>query len=159
MITIARLFVLYKMMMLPCLISQKVVLLCHGKSFASVIKYIGNSKNNCVMYLLIKCDNFNICVCNVYMPCFEHTTKRTEELIECFAYIDHVFDMLTRANESVKLCIKGDYNVDIQRMYDSLNTKCIRDFSVQYDLSLSTMKLEDEVNLRFLMKQERFFYD
>ena len=78
------------------------------------------------------------------MPCLEQTPEYTEELTEYFAYIDHVFDLLTRANKSVELCVLGDHNVAIRRMYDSLNTKCIRDFMVEYDLCLSTKKLEDD---------------
>ena len=83
------------------------------------------------------------------MPCFEHPPEYTEELIECFAYIDHEFDMLTRANERVELFIIGDYNVDTQRMYDSLNKNCFKDYTVEYDLCLSTKKLQDEGRFTF----------
>ena len=45
----------------------------------SNIKYLGCSPNKRVMSFLLKCVDMNICMCNVYLPCFENTANYVDD--------------------------------------------------------------------------------
>jgi exonuclease III len=86
------------------------------KSLNSVVKYIGNSLNNRVMAVIIECDTFKICLCNVYFPCFEPTVEYTTELMECLSYIENVYEQSVSICNSTQLCIIGDFNIDMYKI-------------------------------------------
>ena len=85
------------------------------KSIASSIKLIGCSINNRVMAVKVKCDHFEISLCNVFLSCFEQSEEYSVALMECFSYIDHVYKCLMKQHNRLELYIIGDYNVDVQK--------------------------------------------
>ena len=55
--------------------------------FKSVIKYVGNSRNDRVMAITLFVNYKNLCLLNVYLPCYNGSVKHNCELIECLYYI------------------------------------------------------------------------
>ena len=87
--------------------------------YTSNIKYLGCSPNKRVMSFLLKCVDMNICMCNVYLPCFENTANYVDELLDCISYIEWIFNEQNDICEKVELCVVGDFNIDCNKMmYD-----------------------------------------
>ena len=65
-----------------------------NKSLLTSLKIIGSNINNRVMAAVLTCDSFVVCICNVYLPCFEQSEEYSSILMECLSYVDYVHDLL-----------------------------------------------------------------
>ena len=114
------------------------------KSLSSSFKIIGSSINNRVMAAVIECDSFAICIFNVYLPCFEQSEEYTTIVMECLSYIDYVYELVLTKYSSLELCIIGDCNLDVQKLYNSQYVACMRQLLTDYDLFLVTKTIAEE---------------
>jgi hypothetical protein len=111
------------------------------KSLSNSVTFIGSSFNNRVMAVRIVCKEFDICLCTVYLPCFEQTVEYSVALMECISYIDHVYESLMNDQSCVELCVLGDFNVDLNKSVGNLYVSGIRDLIADYDMILATEAL------------------
>jgi exonuclease III len=98
------------------------------KSLMLAVTVIGNSLNNRIMTAIIECAQFSLCLCNVYLPCFEQSIDYNIELLECMSYIEHVFEQLSDDYGNMEVCIIGDFNINIQKIYNNCYVNCFKDF-------------------------------
>ena len=56
--------------------------------YTSNIKYLGCSPNTCVTSFLLNCIDLNICMCNVYLRCFENIANYADELLNCISILN-----------------------------------------------------------------------
>ena len=68
------------------------------------------------MSFLLKCVGMNICMCNVYLPCFENTANYVDEMLDCISNIKRIFNEQNDIHEKVELCVAGNFNVDRNKM-------------------------------------------
>ena len=73
--------------------------------YTSNIKYLGCSPNKCVTSFLLKCVDIDICMCNVYLPCFENKANYVDEFLDCISYIEWIFNEQNDMYEKVELCV------------------------------------------------------
>ena len=78
----------------------------------------------------------NICICNVYLPCFENTANNVDELLNCILYIEWIFNEQNDIYEKVELCVVGDFNVDCNKMMHDKNLRLLREFSYDYNMNI-----------------------
>ena len=105
--------------------------------YTSNIKYLRCSPNKRVMSFLLKCVDMIICVCNVYLPCFENTANYVDELLDCISYIEWIFNEQNDMYEKVELCaIIGDFNVDCNKMMNDKNVRLQREFIYDYNINI-----------------------
>jgi exonuclease III len=114
------------------------------KSLSASIKFIGSSFNNRVMAVRIVCKEFDICLCNVYLPCFEQTDEYSVILMECISYVDHVYESLRNEQNCIELCVVGDCNVDLNKIVNNHYVSGIRDLMADYDLILATESVAND---------------
>ena len=95
--------------------------------YTSNIKYLRCSPNKRVMSFLQKCVYMNICMCNVYLPCFENTANYVGELLDCISYIEGIFNEQNDIYEKVELCVVGDFKVDCNKMMYDKNLRLLRE--------------------------------
>ena len=57
------------------------------------------------MAAVLTCDSFVMCICNVYLPCFEQSEEYSTILMECLSYIDYVHDLLLREHIIILNCV------------------------------------------------------
>ena len=74
------------------------------KVYNSSVKFIGISLNGRIMAVILKFKSTNICLFNVYLPCFEYSEEYSVELMECVAYIELVIDQQKYGGE-LEFCI------------------------------------------------------
>jgi hypothetical protein len=78
------------------------------------------SLNKRVMISLLCCEDRYICLCNVYLPCFESNVECTTDLLECLSFIEVILGKLLSEYTCVDLCICGDFNTQLERIYSNL---------------------------------------
>ena len=64
--------------------------------------------------------------------------------MECLSYIDYVHDLLLREHNYIELCIIGDCNFDLYKLYNSPYVACMGQIITDYDLILATKALAEE---------------
>jgi hypothetical protein len=112
------------------------------KALRHVVKYVGSSLNNRVMTMVIECNDFNICLCNVYLPCFGQNMDYGLELMECLSYIDYVYEQVKSEYCNIELCIIGDFNVTVNKLFNCYYTGCFKEFIMENNLCMLTESLE-----------------
>ena len=115
-----------------------------NKSRLTSLKIIGSSINNRVMAAVLTYDIFVMCICKVYLPCFEQSEEHSTVLMEYLSYIDYVHDLLLREHNYIELCIIGDCNFDLHKLYNSQYVACMEQIITDYDLILATKALAEE---------------
>jgi exonuclease III len=108
-----------------------------------MIRFIGSSLNGRVMAVMFKCKSINVCLFNVYLPCFEYNDEYSIELMECVGFIDLVIDQQKDVN-GLEICIIGDYNVDIKRIFNNNKASVLQNILCDYQMNVITKKLEDK---------------
>ena len=73
--------------------------------------------------VVIKSENLNIIMCNVYMPCDDNTDEHFEIYGDILYELTNLFDLY----RGYDIIIGGDFNVDFSRMY-SRNLNIVRQF-------------------------------
>ena len=109
--------------------------------YTSNIKYLGCSSNKCVMSFPLKCVDMNICICNVYLSCFENTANYVDKLLDCISYIEWIFNEQNDINEKVDLSVVGDFNVDCNKMMYNKNLRLLGEFINDYNINIFTEHL------------------
>ena len=102
------------------------------------VKYLYNSLNKRVITVMMKCKDENICVCNVYLSCYENNIEYTKELLECLAHIDLLFTEQRNINKNLELCIIGDFKIDCTRIVKNTQVAVIDRSKVNYDMKKIT---------------------
>ena len=64
--------------------------------------------------------------------------------MECLSYIDYVLDLLLREHNYIELCIIGDCNFDLHKLYNSQYVECMGKIITDCDLILATKALAEE---------------
>ena len=88
------------------------------------------------MSFLLKCVDMNICMCNVYLLCFENTAKYVDELLDCISYIEWIFNELSDIYEKVEFYVVGDFNVDCNKMMYDKNLRLLRKYINDYYINI-----------------------
>ena len=112
------------------------------KVYNSSVRYIGSSLNGRIMAVILKCKSTNICLFNVYLPCFEYSDEYSVDLMECVAFIELVIDQHKNVGDGFEFCIIGDFNIDIERIFNSNKASVLKSFLRDYKLNIVTKELE-----------------
>ena len=91
------------------------------------------------MAVIFKCESTNICLFNVYLPCFKCSNKYSVELMECVAFIEIIIDQQKNVG-GLKLCIIGKYN--IERIFNNNKASFLKKLLNDYQLNVVTEELE-----------------
>ena len=101
------------------------------------------------MALIVECIDENICLFNVYLPCFDNSVIFLQYLLECFSYIELIVKQINDEYENVKICTIGDFNFDCARLFKHENLKFVREFMTEYSTSVVTETLESKGEFSF----------
>ena len=94
------------------------------------------------MGVMMKCKDVNIRVCKIYLPCYENNIECSNELLECFAYIELLITEQRDVNNNLELRIIGDFNTDCKRIVNNMHTVVIDRFMADYDMKIITEQKE-----------------
>ena len=60
----------------------------------------------------------NLCILNVYLPCYHGSIEYVCEQLECLSYSEYVIQQQREIYGNIDICICGDFNVDCANLYE-----------------------------------------
>jgi hypothetical protein len=113
-----------------------------NKKFKNKIKYLSSSFNKRIMACIIECNEMNICLFNVYLPCCVNNDEYVTEILECVSFMEYIVEQQRSVYGNVEMCVIGDFNVDCVRLNSNANVEVLQRFKNEYNMNIITEELE-----------------
>ena len=84
----------------------------------------------------------NVCILNMYLPCYYGSIEYECELLKRLSYIEYVIQQQREIYGNIDICISGDFNVDCAKLYEyGGSIRLVKEFIDQHNILVVTKNL------------------